>query len=76
VSIECCKDCEWIVHANPYREKLVLDRMWPALAASLDLKVGDYLLFKATAESFKMRMYDEITSCHRSFIYSEHANLY
>jgi hypothetical protein len=38
VSIKCCKDCQWTVHANPYRDEVVLDRMWPALAASSDFK--------------------------------------
>jgi hypothetical protein len=65
VSIKCCEDCDWIVHANPYRDKVILDRMWPALAASLDLKVGDYLLFKVTADGFKPTIYDRITSCQR-----------
>jgi hypothetical protein len=76
VSIKCCKDCEWIVYANPYRDEVVLDRMWPTLVASLDLKVGDYLLFKVTANGFKLRINDRITSCQRSFICSEHADLY
>jgi predicted Rdx family selenoprotein len=76
VSIECCKDCEWIVHANPYRDEVILDRMWPSMAASLDLKVGGYLLFKVTVDGFKLTIYDHITSCQRPFIYSEHTDLY
>jgi hypothetical protein len=27
VSIECCKDCQWTVHANPYRD-VRLDTSW------------------------------------------------
>jgi hypothetical protein len=50
--------------------------MWPTLAASLDLKVGDYLLFKVAAEGFKLTIYDRITSCQRPFIYSGDAYLY
>jgi hypothetical protein len=76
VSIECCKDCEWIVHANPYRDKVVLDRMWLALAASLVLEVGDYFLFKVTANGFKLRIYDRITSCLWPFICSENVDIY
>jgi hypothetical protein len=76
VLIECCKDCDWIVHNNPYRDEVVLDIMWPTLAACLDLKVGDYLLFKVTADGFKLRIYDRITTYLRPFICSEHADLY
>ena len=76
VVIKNCKECEWVVHANRYKDEVVLDKGWPAFASFHDLKEGDYVMFKVTADGFKMTMYDPITSCEKELICREHTGLH
>ena len=73
VVIQNCKECEWVVHANRYKDEVVLDKGWPAFASFHDLKEGDYVMFKVTADGFKMTIYDRATSCQKVLICDEHA---
>ena len=75
LEIVCGKDCGWVVHAQPYKGEVVLSKGWPACAAFHELKVGDYLVFKANADGFKITIYDRTTSCQKVFICGEHARL-
>lgn len=75
VVIQSCKQCEWVVHSNPYKDVVVLDKGWHAFAAFHDLKEGDYLMFKLTPDGFKMKIYDPITSCQKVLFCREHDGL-
>lgn len=72
VEIKCCKNCGWVVHANTYKDEVVFEKGWPACAAFHELKEGDYLVFKATADGFNMTIYDRTTSCQKVLICDEH----
>ena len=55
--------------------EVVLSKGLPACATFHELKVGDYLVFKANADGFKITIYDRTTSCQKVFICEEHARL-
>jgi hypothetical protein len=61
VSIKNGKDCKWVVHANRFKDTIILDKGWHAFAAFYNLKVGDYSMCKVTIDGFKMKVYDPIS---------------
>jgi hypothetical protein len=69
VVIQCGKECEWVVHANPYKGEIVLFKGWHAVSSFHELKVGDCLMFKVVVDGFKMTVYNHNNSCERGFIY-------
>ena len=75
VVVQACEECEWVFHANRNKHQNVLDKEWATFAAFHGLKEGDCLMFKVTADEFKMKIYDRITSYRKVFIYREHAHL-
>jgi hypothetical protein len=75
VSIKNGKDCEWVVHANQFKDVIVLDKGWHAFAASYNLKVGDYMMCNVTIDDFKMKVYDPISYDQKVVICHEHADL-
>ena len=76
VVLQNCKECEWVVHANRYKDEVILDKGWPAFASFHDLKEGDYVMFKVTTDGFKMTIYDPVTSCEKDLICHEHTGLH
>jgi hypothetical protein len=75
VSLKNNKDCEWVVHANRFKDDVVLDNGWQALAAFYNLKVGDYMMCKIAIEGFNMKVCDPISYDQKVVIYREHADL-
>ena len=74
VVIQTNKLCEWVVHANPYKKEVVLDKGWQHFAKFHELKVGDYVMLKVIADGFKMTIFDRITSCQKVLTCSDHDN--
>jgi hypothetical protein len=69
------KDCEWVVHANRFKDAVVLDNGWQAFADFYDLKVGDYMMCKIIVDGFKMKVYDPISYDQKVIICREHVDL-
>jgi hypothetical protein len=68
VVVKNCNECEWVVHANRYKNEVFLDKGWLAFASFHDLKEADYVMFNVTVDRFKMTMYDPTTSCENELI--------
>ena len=75
VVIKSNKECEWVVHANPYKDEVVLDKGWPDFAKFHNLKVGDYVMLKVIAYGFKMTIFDRITYYQKELTCSDHSDL-
>jgi hypothetical protein len=75
VSIKNGKDYEWVVHANRFKDVIVLDKGCHAFAAFYNLKVVDYMMCKVTVDGFKMKVYDPISYDQKVVICCEHADL-
>ena len=65
---------ECVIHANPYKDEVVLDKGWQDFAQFHELKVCDDIMLKVIADGFKMTIFDRITSFQTVLTCSNHNN--